>query len=420
MLRLTHSIKSKISPKCHQFISNTRISSYSRHNFRFTGQQHSSPNLQNTSIPPLQSNPVASNSGAWAKHAVGFPHVGYVGPVVFGLTTTAASFVTAAVIFDRNQQTLWERFRKHTRQWSIFGVSEESVLFDLWKEKKDMILEKRELLLERLKNYLDRINLPLDLKRAFWMLGAKLATMSESEKTLSTLIALNSIVFLAWQIPRLTPFMSQWFMHLPGTKRNVTLLTSCFSHQEFFHFTLNMVGLWSFGRVIHDHFGREQFVAMYLSAGIGANVVSHACSLALRNSRPLMPSLGASGAIYSLVASTAILHPNSSISLIFLPMIPIKLGYALPALMGFDLAGILLRWKMFDHFAHLAGAGLGIGYMHYGEQHIWGPLVRKVHEIRENSRNGGGKGQGGVYMLTEPKQKHESAQPQTTKWTKWF
>lgn len=58
--------------------------------------------------------------------------------------------------------------------------------------------------------------------------------------------------------------------------------------------------------------------------------------------------------------------------------------------------------------------------MHYGEQHIWGPLVRKVHEIRENSRNGGGKGQGGVYMLTEPKQKHESAQPQTTKWTKWF
>ena len=150
--------------------------------------------------------------------------------------------------------------------------------------------------------------------------------MTESEKTLSVLIALNSLVFIGWQIPRFIPFMSQWFLHLPGTKRNLTLLTSCFSHQEFFHFALNIVGLWSFGRVVHDTFGREQFLAMYLSAGVGANVVSHACSLALRNSRPLLPSLGASGAIYGLVASTAILHPNSSISLIFLPMIPIKLG----------------------------------------------------------------------------------------------
>ncbi|PHZ10678.1 rhomboid-domain-containing protein [Rhizopus microsporus ATCC 52813] len=244
--------------------------------------------------------------------------------------------------------------------------------------------------------------------------------MTESEKTLSVLIALNSLVFIGWQIPRFMPFMGQWFLHLPGTKRNLTLLTSCFSHQEFFHFALNMVGLWSFGRVVHDTFGREQFLAMYLSAGVGANVVSHACSLALRNSRPLLPSLGASGAIYGLVASTAILHPNSSISLIFLPMIPIKLGYALPALMSFDLAGILLRWKMFDHFAHLAGAGLGIGYTYYGERHIWAPLVRKVHEIRENSRNGGGRGQGGVYMLTETQQRPETIQSQTRKWTKWF
>lgn len=28
-------------------------------------------------------------------------------------------------------------------------------------------------------------------------------------------------------------------------------------------------------------------------------------------------------------------------------------SYALPALMSFDLAGILLRWKMFDHFVSL-------------------------------------------------------------------
>ena len=189
-----------------------------------------------------------------------------------------------------------------------------------------MLVEKRHNLLEGLARRLDNMNLPRDVKQAIWIVGEKLATMSEAEKTLAGIIAINTVVFACWQIPRLTPFMSKWFLHLPGSRQNITLLTSCFSHQEFFHFALNMVGLWSFGRVVHDTLGREQFVAMYLSAGIGANVVSHACSLALRNSRPLLPSLGASGAIYGLVASTAVLYPNSSISLIFLPMIPIKLG----------------------------------------------------------------------------------------------
>ncbi|KAL0143957.1 hypothetical protein V8B55DRAFT_1482164 [Mucor lusitanicus] len=263
-----------------------------------------------------------------------------------------------ALLYQRNQQTLWDRLRQHSRQWSFFGTAnEESILSELWREKRDLLIEKRQRLLEGLARRLDDMSLPRDVKQAIWIVGEKLATMSEAEKTLTGLIAINTVVFACWQIPRLTPFMSKWFLHLPGSRQNITLLTSCFSHQEFFHFALNMVGLWSFGRVVHDTLGREQFVAMYLSAGIGANVVSHACSLALRNSRPLLPSLGASGAIYGLVASTAVLYPNSSISLIFLPMIPIKLGYALPALMSFDLAGIVFKWRMFDHYvSHVHGA----------------------------------------------------------------
>ncbi|KAI7902755.1 uncharacterized protein BX663DRAFT_434974 [Cokeromyces recurvatus] len=158
------------------------------------------------------------------------------------------------------------------------------------------------------------------------MVGKKLASLSEAEKTIAGLIAINTVVFGCWQIPRLIPFMSKWFLHLPGSRHNITLLTSCFSHQQFLHFALNMVGLWSFGRVVHDSFGREQFIAMYLGMGIGANIFSHCLSLVMRNSRPLLPSLGASGAIYGLVAATAVMHPNSSISLVFLPMIPIKLG----------------------------------------------------------------------------------------------
>jgi membrane associated rhomboid family serine protease len=273
-----------------------------------------------SSAPPL-STPLRN----W-RNQPSFPRIRYAGPIAYGFAFSASAFITSAIIFDRNQQTLWDRLRLHSRQWSFFGSTEESMLAELWREKRDLLIEKRHHLLENLARRLDAIHLPQDIKRAIWMLGEKFATLSEAEKTLTGLIAINTVVFACWQIPRLAPFMSKWFLHLPGSRQNVTLLTSCFSHQEFFHFALNMVGLWSFGRVVHDALGREQFVAMYLSAGIGANVVSHVCSLALRNARPLLPSLGASGAIYGLLASTAAMYPNSSISLIFLPMIPIKLG----------------------------------------------------------------------------------------------
>lgn len=284
--------------------------------------RHPSINLKSTPPPPPPRAPLG-----WRTVST-FPHIRYAGPVVYGISLSAASFITAGIVYDRNQQTLWDRLRQHSRQWSLFGAAqdEESILAELWREKRALVIEKRQLMLQKFGQVLDDLSLPQDVKRAFWMIGEKFATMSDSEKTLAGIIAINTVVFACWQIPRLTPFMSKWFLHLPGSRQNITLLTSCFSHQEIFHFGLNMVGLWSFGKVIHDTLGREQFLAMYLSAGIGANVVSHVCSLALRNSRPLIPSLGASGAIYGLVASTAVLHPNSSISLIFLPMIPIKLG----------------------------------------------------------------------------------------------
>ncbi|KAI9345410.1 hypothetical protein BD770DRAFT_397006 [Pilaira anomala] len=372
-------------------------------------------------VPVIKAIEIPSPALKSSRQISSFPYIRYAGPVAYGITFSSISFILAGIVFDRNQQTLWDRLRQHSRQWLRLGGApdEETLLAELWQEKRALLFEKKHLMLQSLAQRLDHLNIPEELKRAFWMMGEKIATMSESEKTLAGIIAINTVVFALWQIPRLTPFMSKWFMHLPGSKQNITLLTSCFSHQEFFHFTLNMVGLWSFGKVIHDTLGREQFLAMYLTAGVGANVVSHVCSLALRNSRALVPSLGASGAIYGLVASTAILHPNSSISLIFLPMIPIKLGYALPAIMSFDLAGIVFKWRMFDHFAHLAGASIGMGYMYYGEQHIWTPLVRKIHEVRENSnsKNQGGKGDGGNFMWTESRQ---IEQPQKSKWTGWF
>ncbi|KAI9478732.1 MAG: hypothetical protein EXX96DRAFT_572027 [Benjaminiella poitrasii] len=417
MLRSIPNRVKGISNIHNRFITTSRVS-YQPRNFA------ASPTANTSKInPTLQKPPSLQQPTIEWKGNSSYPHIRYASPITFGILFSAGTFVTAGIAFDRNQQTLWDRLRQHTHHWSFFGsAAEESVLAELWRQKRDLLIEKRHALLERLAEQLNNMAFfPQDVKRAIWIVGEKIASLSEAEKTLSSLIAINAVVFGCWQIPRLLPFMSKWFLHLPGGRKNVTMLTSCFSHQELFHFAFNMIGLWSFGRVVHDSLGREQLVAMYLGMGVGANVFSHTLSLIMRRSRPLLPSLGASGAIYGLVAATAVLYPNSSISLLFLPMIPIKLGYALPALMAFDAAGIIFKWRMFDHFAHLSGAGLGLGYMMYGERYIWGPLVRKIHEIRTNSNNNrrGKKGGGnnGAFMLLESRQPEKI---QSSKWPGWF
>lgn len=45
------------------------------------------------------------------------------------------------------------------------------------------------------------------------------------------------------------------------------MLLSTFSHYSFFHMAANMYVLWSFSSSIVSMLGREQFMAVYVSAG---------------------------------------------------------------------------------------------------------------------------------------------------------
>ena len=88
-----------------------------------------------------------------------------------------------------------------------------------------------------------------------------------------------------------------------------------------------------------------------------------------------IPSLGASGAVFGIVAGSVYLYPNSRISLIFLPFVSLRAEEALWLLVAFDLCGLLFfaRRSGLDHAAHLGGAAFGYGtaplilsgYLHY-------------------------------------------------------
>lgn len=81
-------------------------------------------------------------------------------------------------------------------------------------------------------------------------------------------------------------------------------------------------------------------------------------------------SLGASGAVYACFALTALLHPDASAVLIFLPMVPIAMGTLLQLTMGLDMLGVVLGWQALDHWGHLGGASFGVWYTLQGHR-LW-------------------------------------------------
>ena len=88
-------------------------------------------------------------------------------------------------------------------------------------------------------------------------------------------------------------------------------------------------------------------------------------------------SRGASGAIYGIVATSALLFPDSKMSLIELPMLPTDSLTAFKAAVCFDTLGALLNWGTLDHWGHLGGAAFGIWYTLHGHK-LWVQLRQKT------------------------------------------
>ena len=71
-------------------------------------------------------------------------------------------------------------------------------------------------------------------------------------------------------------------------------------------------------------------------------------------------------------------------------MIKFNIKEACLGVVALDVLGILLNWKVFDHFAHLGGMLLGYLYIKYGYESIWrrryhfksklNSLIRKINK----------------------------------------
>ncbi|XP_007903675.2 presenilins-associated rhomboid-like protein, mitochondrial isoform X1 [Callorhinchus milii] len=218
-------------------------------------------------------------------------------------------------------------------------------------------------------------------------------SLTDGQRSVTGIIAANVLVFCLWRIPSMQRIMMKYFTSNPASKTLcLPMILSTFSHFSLFHMGANMYVLWSFSSSIVSLLGQEQFMAVYFSAGVISTFVSYVCKTA---SGRFGPSLGASGAIMSVLAAVCTKMPEAKLAIIFLPMFTFTAGSALKAIVALDTTGLILGWKFFDHAAHLGGALFGIWYIVYGHEMIWKnrePLVKVWHEMRTKSRGSGGNG----------------------------
>lgn len=220
------------------------------------------------------------------------------------------------------------------------------------------------------------------------------SSLTEGQRTATGIIAVNTAVLCCWRIPSMQRTMLKYFTANPASKtRCLPMLLSSFSHYSILHMAANMYVLWTFSSTIVNLLGREQFLAVYLSAGVISTMVSYTCKTATRR---LHPSLGASGAIMAVLAAVCSKIPEAKLGIVLLPVVSFTAGNALKAIIAVDTAGLVLGWRLFDHAAHLGGALFGVWYVAYGHKLIWRkrePLVKFWHNLR--SQGPGGRGPGG-------------------------
>jgi rhomboid-like protein len=109
-----------------------------------------------------------------------------------------------------------------------------------------------------------------------------------------------------------------------------------------------------------------RFLSRLSSAASAGIHVPRAELFKLARKAQLNGSVGASGALYAVMAVGALSFPHAQIGIIFLPFFTFPITWGVAALCALDLFGLLRGWQMFNHAAHLSGALFGGLYWRYG------------------------------------------------------
>ncbi|MGE3809624.1 MAG: rhomboid family intramembrane serine protease [Gemmataceae bacterium] len=145
----------------------------------------------------------------------------------------------------------------------------------------------------------------------------------------------------------------------------LTLLTSIFMHGSWAHLLGNMLFLWIFGDNIEDSLGHGRYLIYYLLCGLLASL-AHVWSVFAFDGNPMIPSLGASGAISGVLGGYILLHPNRRVMVILLRIVTWVPAYVAVGM-----------WFALQLISGLADLGSKMGGVAYGA-HIGGFIAGLV------------------------------------------
>ena len=143
------------------------------------------------------------------------------------------------------------------------------------------------------------------------------------------------------------------------------LVTHLFMHGDITHLFFNMFALYMFGSPLEALWGPRRFLFYYFFSGFGALALHllvmyvELSSGALPPEMINIPMLGASGAVFGLLAGYGTMFPNSVLQLLF-PPVAMKAKYFVVLYAVVELVfGVGNMVQGVAHFAHVGGALFG-------------------------------------------------------------
>ena len=224
------------------------------------------------------------------------------------------------------------------------------------------------------------------LVHLFWHPNRHLAAVNQFRSwysrqpvALRTLIAINVVLYVAWQFLRWSDPVAAFVYNVlalntewPGAVvMPWQLLTYNFLHLGagfggLLHIAFNMLWLYWIGKEFERMHGPHELLALYVIGGVGGGLLSLLLGL-------LIPSVfgsiihGASGAVLGVLMAVAILYPYKKVALIFIgtvKLLYLVLGFlAIDALLSLSSSGVAVQ-------AHWGGALAGFLCARAGQKGI--------------------------------------------------
>jgi len=199
-----------------------------------------------------------------------------------------------------------------------------------------------------------------------------------------------------------SPFFESW-----------QIITHMFMHGSFMHILFNMLTLFSFGPILEQSLGDKRFLILYFVSGLGAfflfnawnfiqveqikaglesygfdvasylagdtvqfngdsaTVIEQRSQLEKLKNIVAVPMVGASGAIFGVIAAFATLYPEAKIGIMFIP-VPVKVKYVLPVVIIVSIGlGVSGNVGGIAHLAHVGGAIVGYILAKIWRKHLY-------------------------------------------------